>query len=129
MKFTVTAPQELNVAFLKIEIPIRYGDENVPYDFPLRDGDVWQATVDVSNGKIINWPAGASGTLETKVTDSGVYSIHDSDMNEIKRINDYVPHGMVPGEYGDYIKLIIDENGVITNFNPSSIEEFYPTED
>lgn len=129
MEFTVTAPQKFNVAFLKIDIPIHYGDEDVAYDFPLRDGDVWQATIDVSNGKILNWPAGQSGTLETKVTDSGIYSIYDEDMNEIKRINDYVPHGMVPGEHGDYIKLVIDENGIVTNFRPTSIDEFYPSED
>lgn len=129
MKFTVNAPQEIDVAFLKIDIPIRYGDEDIAYDFPLRDGDVWQATVDVSNGSIKDWPKGESGTLYTKVTDSGTYSIHDADMNEIKRIDDYVPHGMVPGEYGDYINLEIDESGVITNFNPTSIDEFYPSED
>ena len=29
---------------------------------------------------------------------------------------EYVPHGVVPGEYGDYIHLNIDSDGTIANW-------------
>ena len=31
-------------------------------------------------------------------------------------IQDYVPHGLVPGEWGDYVHLKIDATGKITNW-------------
>jgi hypothetical protein len=38
----------------------------------------------------------------------------------------YVPNDLVPGSYGDYVELSINEEGVITNWpkNPS-VDEFF----
>ena len=46
-----------------------------------------------------------------KVVDMGTYR---AIVGEV--VEDYVPHGVIPGEYGDYVDFDIDENGVITNW-------------
>lgn len=41
--------------------------------------------------------------------------------------NDYVPNSLLPGKYGDYLALDINEDGVITNWKPNiSFKEFFP---
>ena len=117
MKVTIMAPKEINVACVIITVPVRYGEEDIPNDFPLRNGDVWQAVVDMDTGKIDDWPHGKSGRLAMKVCDEGVYELRDGAGTRLALLrNDYVPNKVVPGEYGDYIDLDIDENGVIKNW-------------
>jgi hypothetical protein len=42
----------------------------------------------------------------------------------------YVPHGLIPGEYGDYVSLKINEQGIITNWpKHPDIREFIKGED
>ncbi len=48
--------------------------------------------------------------------DAGTYSLYDVGGDCLATINGYVPNGVVPGSYGDYIELKIDENGFITNW-------------
>jgi len=117
MKITVTKPVEIEVEWITIHLPVRYEEEDIPNDFPLRNGDVWSAKVNLETGVIDGWPTGKSGKLEMKVCDEGVYRLHDAKGNIVGEIDqDYVPHGVVPGEYGDYVHLDIDENGQITNW-------------
>lgn len=129
MKQEVMVKKEIDAKFISINLPVRYGDEDIAFDFPLRDGDVWQATVEIDSGNIKGWPAGKSGSLYMKVTDSGVYTIYDLDMNELAKLNDYVPHGIVPGEYGDYVNLEIDETGHILNWSPRNLDDFFTSVD
>lgn len=44
--------------------------------------------------------------------------------------NEYVPNGIVPGEYGDYIDLKINADGIITNWpkNPDC-SKFFPEDE
>ena len=108
---------EVEVSKIKVVLPIRYDDEDIPFDFPLRNDDTWTAVIDVNTGKIENWVQGVSGTVEMKVCDEGCYYLLDSGGNEIASIiEDYVPD-VIPGSYGDYVNLIIDETGVITNWD------------
>lgn len=148
MKATIKVKKGVYLEFVLIDVPVRYDDEDIPYDFPLRykvadiqhehgtkyrnDHDRWVATINIDSGKILDWPIGKSGSVEMKVCDEGVYTLLDSDKRKVLEISyDYVPNKLIPERdgYGDYIKLCIDENGIITNWykNPS-IEEFIYSE-
>mgnify|MGYP006214627153 CR=1 FL=1 len=50
-----------------------------------------------------------SGVMITAGTNEVVLSIED----------DYVPNKLIPGQYGDYIVMDIDENGKIANWRPN----------
>lgn len=120
MKVTVTKPVEINITHVLIEVPVRYEEEDIPGDFPLRVGDMWTALVDADTGSIEAWPKGKSGHLRMKVCDCGNYVLF-SEGSIVARIDgDYVPHSIIPGEYGDYIDLEIDESGTITNWPKDS---------
>ncbi|MDY0487291.1 hypothetical protein K7G92_000771 [Pasteurella canis] len=116
MKIQIPTTKEINVKYLELILPVRYGDEDMPYNFPLRNGDMWQAVVDLETRQIENWPQGQSSKIEMKVCDEGCYKLLDENKQTVLAINQYyVPHGVVPGEYGDYVSLNIDEIGKITN--------------
>lgn len=128
MKFTVTRPVEIDIRYVSINVAVRYEDEDIPYDFPLRVGDAWKAIVDIDTGIIHDWPVGQVGELSMKVCDDGTYQLLDENMMLIAFIEeDYVPHGVVPGQYGDYIELTIDATGRITNWPKKvRVDEFFP---
>jgi hypothetical protein len=117
MKAKVKVEREIDIKTIRIEVPVRYKEEDIPNNFPLRVGGMWNANVEIDTGKILGWPNGQVGNLEMKVCDEGVYTLFDGNGIEIaKRHQEYVPHGVVPGEYGDYICLKINADGVITNW-------------
>lgn len=100
-----------------LELAVRYDDEDISYDFPMRKGDLWKAKVELDTGKIVDWPAGKSGDLYMKVCDEGTYTLLDDAGQKVAAIEqNYVPHGVVPGKYGDYVDLEISEDGTITNW-------------
>ena len=48
------------------------------------------------------------------------------------RKNDYVPNGLIPPTdgHGDYVHLIIDKDGYVTNwYQKPSFEDFFPDND
>jgi len=51
-----------------------------------------------------------------KVVDNGLYTLYDRLGQQIARYDGYVPHSVIPGDYGDYVSLKIDAEGVITNW-------------
>lgn len=117
MKVTKPQPTIIDITHIFIYVPVRYEEEDIPNNFPLRIGDVWAARVNIDTGKIDGWPQGKSGNLHMKVCDEGSYRLIDKYNGLVASIEqDYVPHGVVPGEGGDYIDLQIDTNGVITNW-------------
>lgn len=116
MKTNVPITQEIEITHIRLELHVRYGDEELPYDFPLRKGDLWSATVNIDTGKIEDWPQGKSGRVEMKVCDEGTYRLLSNGKVITSLENEYVPHGVVPGEYGDYVDLQIDATGTITNW-------------
>ena len=128
MRFTVTKPVEIQVSFVRIAVAVRYEDEDMPFDFPGRIGDMWSVTVDIETGKILDWPEGVKHELYMKVCDEGSYYLLDSDMEAVGQIEqDYVPHGVVPGKYGDYIEMDIRSDGTIGNWPKRlDVSDFFP---
>jgi hypothetical protein len=122
MKSIVNKEEEVTVTHIEIKIPVYFGEEDIPNDFPLRSGDVWEAMVNIENGRIENWPDDPrfrQCRLFMKVCDGGVYTLYsyfsDYWKEEAKIEHDYVPHGVVPGECGDYVDLVITD-GQIANW-------------
>lgn len=116
MKFTQTIQSEVDVQTIEVILPVRYDDEDIPYDAPMRHGEIWRAYIDIDDGIIWDWPRGKTLDMYMKVVDGGSYILRDGDGSTIAKRNDYVPHGIIPGEYGDYVHLKIDETGKITNW-------------
>jgi hypothetical protein len=127
MKLTVKKPVVIEPTHIRVSLPVRYGTEDIPEDFPLRKGDLWEARIEIETGKILDWPAGRAGECSMKVVDEGCYylerlllpvTVHvEPPRYEIlaSREQDYVP-SCIPGEHGDYVDFTIDEQGVIENW-------------
>ncbi len=114
--------KEVEAVWLKLEVAVRYDDEDIPYDFPFRNGNSWAVTIEIDKGRIMSWPKGYKYDLHMKVCDQGNYYLLDDNDEELASIeDDYVPNDLIPGSYGDYIELNINEDGYITNWpkNPS----------
>lgn len=126
MKALIPVTKEVDIKMVKVDVAVRYDEEDIPNDFPLRNGDMWSAIIEIDTGKILDWPQGKTGEMYMKVCDQGSYFLLDEGGNTVLSIeDDYVPNGLIPGEYGDYIDLKIDENGVITNWKKHpSIADF-----
>jgi hypothetical protein len=136
MKATVKVKTEVEIKSVIICIRPRYiGDsdeDDMPTDFPLLcpSKTQWVANVDIESGQIAGWPIGEKREMSVKVCDAGRYTLRDILGNNIAVINGYVPNGVVPGEYGDYVDLKIDENGFITNWpKHPDISAFFKDED
>lgn len=111
-----TVEVEIDVAYVTIDLPVDYGDEDMPIDFPCRNGDRWNVTVDMATGQIRDWPSDVDFDLFMKVGDDGCYTLYSVDGTAIACIDGYVPHGVIPGENGDYVNLEIGNGGRITNW-------------
>ena len=131
MIFTVKQPVKIDIKFVVIDVPVKSDEEDMPNDFPFRTGDRWRIVVDIESGQIVDWPKGVISAGYMKVTDGGTYRLLDSQQAQHAAIEEnYVPHGVVPGNYGDYIELDIDENGIITNWpKKPDVSEFFPEDD
>lgn len=130
MKATVNRPVEIDAKFVNIEVAVRYGTQDIPQDFPGRKGDMWYGCIDIDEGRLLEWPKGRAGVLAMKVTDSGTYTLLSADGDVIESINqDYVPNELIPGEYGDYIDLQIDDIGMITNWGNPDLSDFFDTDE
>ena len=127
MKVTIQVHKEIEVSHIIIDVPVEYGEEDIPNDFPLRvkrpqthprlTADRWVAAVNIDTGKIEGWPATAGAReLYMKVNDAGIYTLCVDEGARVSRKHEYVPHGVVPGEDGDYIILKIAADGTITNW-------------
>ena len=136
MKTIVKVATEVDIKWCVIDIEPRYigdsEDDDLPTTFPLLNDakTQWKAQVDIDTGIISGWPKGEARSMHVKVCDAGIYSLLDCDLNEVAKFSGYVPHGVVPGSYGDYIQLTIDEDGRITNWPESpDASEFFEDQD
>ena len=117
MKVEIKVKKEVDITMVKVDVAVRYNEEDIPKDFPFRKGDMWSAIIDIDKGQVIDWPTGKKGNLSMKVCDQGSYYLLDAEGNTVLSIEeDYVPNSLLPGKYGDYIDLHINENGIITNW-------------
>ncbi len=130
MTIHIPSKKEVEITHIKMDLPVRYQEEDIPNDFPLRKGDMWSVVVNIDTGEIANWPKGKSGRVSMKVCDEGTYTLLDKDGKEVAKIEqDYVPNDLVPGEYGDYVRLTINAGGVITNWpRDPDVNEFFKNE-
>ena len=131
MKAIIKVEKEVEIYAVKFSVAVRYDEEDIPNNFPLREGDMWNAIITIDEGRIIGWPEGQKGHLAMKVCDQGSYYLLDANHNTILSIEeDYVPNKLIPGKYGDYIDLHIGASGLIGNwYSKPSISDFIPNED
>lgn len=143
-----------NVKYIKLVLPIRYDEEDMPNCMPFRNGNVFDISYDIKSGDIVDFMKDAidiNGIFEwnllenrvsanmlednlvfelndLKVVDEGSYYLLDENLNVLYSIEeDYVPDSnSVDGDYGDYIHLHIDlKNGKILNLKKdATFEEF-----
>lgn len=129
MIFTIPSTRQIDITHIRVTAPVRYDDEDIPYDFPGRSGKTWTAEIDVATGAIRHWPKGRAGYMHMKVRDEGVYHALGADGAAVlSREDDYVP-GFFPGDhYGDYLIFNIDADGVIAGWrcDPSDLEDWAP---
>lgn len=123
MKFTISKLQDFEVVTLRADMGVRYwedGEVNGESDddgklIPLRSGDGWKLDIELSTGKIANWPEGTVAKVHYKVADAGIYSLIDSAGQVVAKCDGYVPSMLCPKDngYGDYVILEIDGAGQI----------------
>jgi hypothetical protein len=115
MKLKVKRLVEVEPVAIECQLAVRYEEEDIPNDFPLRQGEMWIGTIDIETGVIRDWPTGKSGSMFMKVCDEGTYTLLGKSETLAVRENNYVP-SCIPGEYGDYVNFDIDENGKIARW-------------
>ena len=149
MKITILKPVEFEAKFLKVRAGVRYPEDSefikvendrkvnyisddeenpkmrfieVEYDKYGHKKFYWAPIIDLENGVIINWPKGVKVHVYYKVCDDFECTVYDEYDNEVLHYEGYVPDFMAIEEegYGDYIDMIIDENGCICDWNITS---------
>lgn len=149
MKINIIKPVEIEAKFLKVRAGVRYPEDSefieaendrkvnyisddeenpkmpfmeVEYDKYVHKKFYWTPTIDLENGVIVNWPKGVKVHVFYKVCDDFECTVYDEYDNEVLHYEGYVPDFMSIEEegYGDYIDMIIDENGCIQNWNITS---------
>lgn len=131
MKITVTRPVQLEVAAIQCILPVNYGEEDIPLDFPGRQGDVLTLTLDLHTKKIRGWKGGAK-RIHMKVVDQGEYLLQGLQGETIASIEQgYVPD-CIPNKYRDYVVFEIDPDGTLIGWRPDAEEvadAFFPHEE
>lgn len=135
MKVSILKKVEVEAKTLQVRVGVRYwedatvnGIEDIDGSLiPCRieDDDNWFPVIDIDTGVIANWEQGKTADIHYKVCDDGVYIVFDENEKEITRKDGYVPETMCPkgSGYGDYIKMNVDENGLIDNWK-FNIDDF-----
>ena len=134
MKVTIQIKKnvEIEVKTLAIDAGVRYWEDGDPEDMPFRHHDRWQPVIDIDAGVVIGWPSGIKASIHYKVCDDGSYYLKDKDGRVVLLIKDnYVPNGLIPGEYGDYIIMTIDGSGKIAEWPeaPSLTDSWRPADE
>ena len=129
MKRTIKVEKEVDIKTLKVTIDEPGWEDATVNDIedtdgdrmPCRNGNSWCPIIDIDTGIIRNWIKGTIADIHYKVCDSGIYELLDAEGNEIIKDENYVPSIMCPeGEgYGDYIKMKVNADGQICNWQPN----------
>ena len=132
MKFQTLVPKEVDIGFVGIQFPMDSFDDDQLEDLPkwMRGKGSFDIIVNIDNGYILgyankDWEGGFE--IYVKVVDRGTYYLYDYGLVKIAERRDwYVPHGVVPGEFGDYIELKISSEGRITNWpSKPDVRDFF----
>lgn len=127
LKITVTVKREVPVRYLEARAGVRYWEDakvngEVDEDgsrIPMRFEDLWCPIIDLETGVVQDWPQGTVADIHYKVCDAGEYILRDANLDEVTRIDGYVPKIMCPADsgYGDYIVMHINGDGRIDKWN------------
>lgn len=93
---------------------------------PFRKGEMWCPVIRLSDGMVMDWPAGMTANVHYKVCDAGEYWLLDADRKRIAKWGGYyVPddflHPLGTG-YGDYIVFNVASDGLIEKWRTPEIE-------
>lgn len=126
MKITATVKSYLEITAIRVSAEVRYwedaeingiSDDADNPKIPLRNGKIWEPTIDIDTGRVRDWPTGTTADVHYKVCDQGIYELLDNSGNVVAKKDGYVPDILNTGNgYGDYIILNIGADGVITNW-------------
>ncbi len=92
---------------------------------PLRKGANWCPVIRLSDGCVMDWPAGMTADIHFKVCDAGEYWLLDENRQRIAKWsgyyvpNDFLCHG--DQGYGDYIIFSVTDDGMIKSFTKPEI--------
>ena len=124
----------MNSIYIKVEAGVRYWDDavinGVPDESgnltPFRVGGMWNPTIRLEDGLMMNWPQGTTADIHFKVCDAGEYYLLDEDQKPIAKWggyyvpNDFLCHG--DNGYGDYIIFKVSADGLIEKWTKPTIE-------
>lgn len=115
---------KIEIQFIRVVLPVRFGEEQMAHDAPLRTGNTWEATIDIESGKILDWEQGKTLNFYLKVVDMGFYYLLSPGKETVGSIlGGYVPD-CLPEEYGDYVDFEIGESGFIANWKVAANMDF-----
>lgn len=134
INFEFSASKPASARYLQVQAEVRYwedalvgGKEDTDGTLiPFRQEDLWCPVIDLIDGKFLGWPEGLTADIHYKVCDQGEYWL----LNESKqRIAEYKSH-YVPDDllcvgdtgHGDYIILIVSEDGSIKGWREPEID-------
>jgi hypothetical protein len=132
MQLTVKKPVTINADAIRCILPVRYGEEDIPNDFPGRKGDVLTLTLDLNTGRAREWkPEFGESEVQMEVCDEGTYILLDGQAVVAKIEQNYVPD-CVPGEFCDYVAFKIRADGTLVDWDPDAktiAEAFFRQDD
>jgi len=118
----------MNPIFIEVSAEVRYWEDAIVNGknddngklIPLRNGTFWRPIINLSDGKIQDWPKGATANIHYKVSDAGEYWLLNKNKERIAKWggyyvpNQFLCHG--DDGYGDYIILNVNDEGAIENW-------------
>ena len=117
-KITYKATKEIEISHVCMRLPYDDDDELQTDLLPDAEDGILNLTIEVATGKVCDWkPEAGAMNIWLKPRDSGVYKLFAPDGSLLAEVDeDYVPNGMIPGDYGDYVDLQINADGIVTNW-------------
>ncbi len=64
MKATIKGEKEVEITMVKVDVAVRYDEEDIPNDFPLRNGNMWSAIINIDEGRVLDWPKRSNRTFK-----------------------------------------------------------------
>ena len=135
MEIKVLRPVEADIKLLVVKAYVRYWEDSningIPDsptspEMPMTNGHYWEPTIDLDEGKIMDWPEGIRADINYKVCDEFECFAPAIDFY----YSGYVPRFMSPLEenYGDYITMSISGGGYIEGWSQELVKKFLEKE-
>lgn len=132
MNIYIKKVETISPAFIEVSAEVRYWDDAIVDGvrdeggtIPLRVGAFWSPVIELSTGKVRNWPEGVTAQVHYKVCDQGEYWLQDENGKRIAKWKGcYVPDAILcqsVNGFGDYIIMFIDSDGQIENWRRPSL--------